>query len=60
VVMKATSSDINEWHISLNMPSPENSVIRLALNIAGSMYYAETSAVFIDYETSFSRENFSD
>lgn len=60
VVMNAVSPEMDDWHISLNMPSPENSIIRLALNIAGSMYYAETSAVFIDYETTFSRENFSE
>ena len=37
---------------------PQRSVIRLAADIAGSMYYAETTAVFVDYETSFSRDNF--
>jgi len=32
----------------------------MALSIADAMYYAETTAVFIDYETSFSRDNFSE
>jgi hypothetical protein len=42
----------------LPLDKPAQSSLRLVLNIAGSMYYAETGAVFVDYETSFPRENF--
>ena len=60
VVMNASSGDVSNWQVSLNLPDPQNTQLRLALNIADSMYYAEITAVFIDYETSFSRENFSE
>ncbi len=36
----------------------EKSILRLALTIADTVYYAETATIFIDYETSFSRDNF--
>ncbi len=60
VVMYAGSAEVSNWQVMLNLPDPQNTQLRLALNIADSMYYAETTAVFIDYETSFSRENFSE
>lgn len=59
VVMNAVSAKKTSWQATLPLLHPEKTQLRLALNIAGSTYYAETSAVFIDYETSFSRENFS-
>lgn len=46
------------WYVMLSLDKPAQSTLRLVLNIAGSMYYAETAAVFVDYETSFPRENF--
>ena len=49
-----------DWSVLLDLPEPQNTRLRLALNIADTMYYAETTAVFIDYETTFSRDNFSD
>ena len=57
--MNATSAEMDNWHIRLQLPDPEKTKLRLVLNISDSMYYAETTAVFIDYKTSFSRENFS-
>lgn len=57
--MNASTSEMKDWFVTLYLDHPEKSTLRLALNISGSMYYAETTAVFIDYETSFSRENFS-
>ena len=60
VMMNTSSTDVSDWQVRLNLPDPQNTQLRLALNIADSMYYAETTAVFIDYETSFSRENFSE
>lgn len=58
--MNTTAAEIKSWQVRLNLPDPEKSTLRLALNIANSSYYAEMTAVFIDYETSFSRENFSE
>ena len=46
-------------YVILKLADPENTHLRMALNIADTMYYAETTAVFVDYETSFSRDNFS-
>lgn len=47
------------WQLQVDVNQPELSTVRLALGVAGSTYYAETPAVFIDYVTTFSRENFS-
>ena len=58
--MNAADTGIDNWYVVLYLDDPEKSTLRLALNISGSMYYAETSAVFVDYETSFPRENFSE
>ena len=60
VPMKIISEETNERYIRLHLDDPEKSVLRLALSIADTMYYAETAAVFVDYETSFSRDNFSE
>jgi len=58
--MNVTSAKTNNRHIILQLDDPEKSILRLALNISDVMYYAETTAVFVDYETSFSRDNFSE
>jgi hypothetical protein len=58
--MNSTTAEMDEWQVTLYLEDPEKSILRLALNISDSTYYAETTAVFIDYETSFSRENFSE
>jgi hypothetical protein len=58
--MSMTSAETNDRHIVLHLGDPEKSKLRFALNISGVMYYAETTAVFVDYETSFSRDNFSE
>ena len=59
-LMNAASAEMTEWNITLDLEEPGKSALRLALNISDSMYYAETTAIFIDYETSFSRGNFSE
>ncbi len=48
------------WNAEFKQAEIENSTLRLALEISDSIFYAETPAVFIDYETTFSRENFSE
>jgi hypothetical protein len=37
----------------------EQTTLRLVLEISDSIFYAETPVVFADYETTFSRDNFS-
>jgi len=58
--IKVFSAESNERRIRLHLDDPEKSMLRLAVNIADVMYYVETTAVFVDYETSFSRDNFSE
>jgi hypothetical protein len=58
-LMEAATAKMKNWHVTLHLTEPEKTKLRLALSIADSMYYAETTAVFVDYKTSFSRENFS-
>lgn len=60
VMMDADPEQAGGFHVTFNLDDPEKSVLRLALYIADTIYYAETSAVFVDYETSFSRDNFSE
>jgi len=60
VAMNTESAAAGDWYVTLELSDPENSQLRMALSIADAMYYAETTAVFIDYETSFSRDNFSE
>lgn len=59
-MMDAVSAELKNWQVILDLDEPEKIMLRLALNISDAMYYAETAAVFVDYETSFSRENFSE
>ena len=57
-MMQRVGADGNSWQTQLEMKQAEHTAFRLALNIADALYYAETSAVFIDYQTNFSRQNF--
>jgi len=51
--------DKNNWQVKFEIDSPENKKLRFGFNIADSLYYVETTAIFMDYSTAFSRENFS-
>ena len=57
--MYRAAPESNIWNAEFDRVDAEKSTLRLALEIAGSIFYAETPAVFIDYETTFSRDNFS-
>jgi len=59
-VMQRVVSEENTWRARFELVDPEKSTLRLALELSGSLFFAETPAVFIDYDTSFPRENFSD
>ena len=58
--MQRAVSEENTWRARFELVDPEKSTLRLALELSGSVFFAETPAVFIDYDTSFSRENFSE
>ena len=60
VLNNPISADTSDRVIILQLDDPEKSMLRLALNISDVMYYAETTAVFVDYKTSFSQDNFSE
>ena len=57
--MTLSTEQPDVWSATLYKTPVEGSILRLALNISGTHYYAETTTVFIDYETSFSQKNFS-
>lgn len=59
VAMQNTSSQRTSWRAEFKIIEPEKSELRLALDMSGSLFYAETPAIFIDYDTTYSRENFS-
>jgi len=58
VQMIHNTEKLNVWSASLNKMTSNEDILRLALNISGTHYYAEATTVFVDYETSFSRDNF--
>ena len=60
VPMVSSSDQGIEWTVNVDRFIIDRDIMRLALNIADVLYYAETTTVFFDYETSFSRDNFSD
>ena len=59
LLMAGEKEQANVWSAVLNTVPKETSVMRLVVGISDALYYAETTSVFIDYETAFSRKNFS-
>lgn len=59
VTMQFDSEQPDLWTATLFGHLLETSVLRLAINLSNTVYYAETSTIFVEYETSFSQENFS-
>lgn len=57
--LTASSVMPDTWSIKLYKDDLDQGLLRLAFNISDTLYYAETSTEFIDYETTFSRDNFS-
>ncbi|WP_075187090.1 hypothetical protein [Teredinibacter haidensis] len=57
--MQPLSADWTGWTKTVRIEEPQSSSLRLVVNIDGATYFAETSAVFVDFETGFSRDNFS-
>jgi hypothetical protein len=59
-MMQPAASEENTWRAKFDIVDAEKSTLRLVLKLSDTLFYAETPAVFIDYDTSFSRDNFSD
>ncbi len=57
---KPSGENMNTLFATVNSVPNEKSEIRLAISISDTMYYAETTTVFMNLETSFSRENFTE
>lgn len=57
LMMSTDLDNADRWHAKIPVGNTENSAFRIAASIGSAGYYAETSALFVDYETSFSREN---
>lgn len=47
------------WSLRMGLTQPDRTQLRMAFTIGGAVYFVETSAVFIDHRTGFSKENFS-
>ena len=60
LVMQPAVSEENTWRAKFHIVDAQKSTLRFVLELSGLLFYAETPAVFIDYDTSFSRDNFSD
>jgi hypothetical protein len=58
--MQSDAAENTLWHARFNIADPEKAQLRLAVELSGALFYAETPAVFIDYSTTFSRDNFAD
>ncbi len=57
--MQASTDRLEVWSISIIQSLAKKGFLRLVVSISNALYYAETTTVFLDYETSFSRDNFS-
>jgi len=60
VLMQPAVSEENTWRAKFDIVDVEKSSLRFVLELSGLLFYGETPAVFIDYDTTFSRDNFSD
>ncbi len=54
VVMKREG---NVWKNEMTITDPESTQLQLVFTLNGAHFFAETSAVFVDYSTGFSRKN---
>lgn len=58
--MQSDTAEHTGWYAQYNIADPEKARLRLAMELSGALFYAETPAVFIDYSTTFSQDNFSE
>jgi hypothetical protein len=57
--MSASVNQKNIWLTTIDYVPTSNSILRLVFSLADTLYYAETTTIFMEYETSFSRKKFS-
>lgn len=55
----AMNAGEGSWQATLDIEDPHQTQMRFVAVIDDVNYYVETEAVFVDYETTFSREHFS-
>lgn len=60
VTMQSFVPEKDSWSATFDAVDPVRASLRLVIELSGSSFYAETPAVFIDYQTTYSRENFSE
>jgi hypothetical protein len=60
VVLQSYDPDKTIWNATFAMVDPETSHLRLALELGSAAFFAETPAVFIDYQTAYPRDNFAE
>jgi hypothetical protein len=60
VMMLSDTAANTLWHAQFNIADPQQATLRLVVELSGALFFAETPAVFIDYATTFSRDNFAD
>ena len=58
VTMVPVDASATGWRADLAVIDSADAVLRLAVNIDESIYYAETGTTFIEYQTTFPRDNF--
>lgn len=56
VDMDVNGSDDKEWWVDLPAPNSEDSEIHLVVKSDGTLYYGETTAVFVEYKTLLNEE----
>lgn len=54
--LQADANDI--WYTELVLTDVAGMKLRLAVSLAGAHYFAEFPALFVDYDTGFSQDNF--
>jgi hypothetical protein len=59
-MLQPAASEENTWRAEFDIHETEQTTLRFVLNLSGTLFYAETPAVFVDYDTSFPQDNFSD
>lgn len=57
-IMTESQQQSDVWTAVMDKSVSDKSILRLAINVSDTLYYAETTTIFINYETSFSQQGF--
>ena len=57
--MQTVGNTSQQWQLNLPLPTntPDNGQLYLALSVNQTVYFAEVSTIFMNYETGFSQQN---